>query len=444
MAVARWGEGLLRRGARLLPPVALDALLAAGLFVLTFGAGRISQGPPELVILQTALLLPLVWRRRAPFAAFCAVAAAAGVQWFVNVQLPADLALLVALYTVAAHSTGRRTLLAGAVVEGGVLLASARWAPEGQFPLSVVTLTAMAAVAVVAGTNMRARRAHLVSLKDRAVHLERERDRRARLAIVEERARIARDVHDIVTHNLSVMVALADSALYVRHRAPEKATDAMRHISGTGRQALTDMRRSLGVLQADEPDALLHPTPGIAQLGSLADRMAAAGLSTRLDVEGDFGPVPAAAQLAVYRVAQEALTNVLRHAPSGTRAEVRVRLSGGAVTVDVTDDGHGARATAPVSHTVSETVSPAVSPAGDSVRGAADGAHDGHGPRSGRGIAGMRERVAVYGGELRAGPLPGGGWRVTARLDLDMAGTGAGAWGGDRDRDRDGDGDGAA
>ncbi|MEV7010176.1 histidine kinase [Streptosporangium sp. NPDC051022] len=409
-------EDLLRRGTRLLSPMTLDALLATGLFALTLGPGRIPQDRPEIMALQAALLLPLIWRRRAPFATFCAIAAAAGVQWLADVQLPADLSLLIAVYTVAAHSTWRRTLLAGAVLEGGILLASARWAPEGAFPLSAVALTAMAAVAVATGTNMRTRRAYLVSLKERAVHLERERDQRAQLAIAEERARIARDVHDIVTHNLSVMVALADSAVYVRHLAPDKAADAMLQISGTGRQALADMRRSLGVLRADEPDALLHPMPGIAQLESLAGQMDAAGLPTRLDVEGDPGSVPAAAQLTVYRLAQEALTNALKHTPSGTRAEVRIRLSREAVTMDVTDDGHAAPAAVGAAHD-----GRAARPSGPCPSGPHPFGPRHFGPRSGHGISGMRERVAAYGGELRAGPLPGGGWRVSARLDLGTA-----------------------
>ncbi|MER5421621.1 sensor histidine kinase [Streptosporangium roseum] len=371
--------------------MAFDVLPAAVIFFGSVGLnGKVYQDPPGALILQAALSLPLVWRRRAPLAVFCAVAAVASVQWLIGVQLLTDVALLVALYTVAARSTWRRTLMAAAVLETGILLASARWAaPDGRFLSSAVFLTAVAVAVAVTGTNTRMRRAHLASLEDRAVRLERERDQRARLAVADERARIAREMHDIVTHNLSVMVALADGAVFAQTRSPDRATTAMRQISGTGRQALTDMRRSLGVLRVDGPDALRHPMPGIAQLESLAGQMRAAGLPTSLDLEGDPVSIPAAAQLTVYRLAQEALTNALKHTPPGTRAEVRVRCSSEAVTVDVTDDGRTARAP---------------------------------GPCSGHGIPGMRERAAAYGGTLDAGPLPGSGWQVSATLNLCPAG----------------------
>lgn len=392
---ARPVRALLRLGGHV-PSLAFDALLAAVLFLACVGLNsQVYRGPAGPLILHAALMLPLVWRRRAPLAVFCAVAAVAFVQWLAGFQLLTDVALLVALYTVASRSTWRRTLLAGAVLETGILLAGARWAaPYGSFLNSTVFLTAVATAVAVTGVNIRIRRAYLVSLEDRAVRLERERDQRARLAVADERARISREMHDIVTHNLSVMVALADGAVFAQRRSPDRATAAMHQISGTGRQALTDMRRSLGVLRADEPDARRHPVPGIAQLEPLADQMRAAGLPTRLDVEGDPTIVPAAAQLTVYRLVQEALTNTLKHAPTGTRAEVHVRCSPGSVTVDVIDDGR-----------VPHTPVP----------------HDGHG------LLGMRERAAAYGATLEAGPLPGRGWRVSAVLDLDLDTAGEGA-----------------
>ncbi|GAA0991436.1 sensor histidine kinase [Acrocarpospora macrocephala] len=360
-------------------PLVLDALLAALLFLVTLGPGQVVQGGPGIVVLQTALVLPLVWRRRAPLAVFGVIAAAAFVQWLTGVQLPADAALLVALYTLGAHSTWRRMLTAGAVLGIGILMASARWAPEGLFPLTAVASVAMAAAAALMGTAMADRRAYVASL-------ERDRDQRARLAVAEERAHMAREMHDIVTHNLSVMVALADSAIYVLPGSPDRAAAAVEQISGTGRQALAEMRRSLGVLRPGEPGAPRHPMPGVAQLPALVDRMRAAGLPTRLEVAGDPTPVPAAAQLTVYRLAQEALTNALKHTSPGTTAEVRVHISAEAVAVEVTDDGRAARAA---------VGSP------------------------GQGIIGMHERVAVFGGTLRAGPVSVGGWRVSARLDLD-------------------------
>ncbi|MFD8141835.1 sensor histidine kinase [Streptomyces sp. NPDC059708] len=382
----RWARtaALARRGARL-PPWVGDSLLPALLLVNALT----THAPPRLpvaVALTAALVLPLPWRRRAPRAVFAAVTAAAFVQWLVGMQLPADVALLVALFTVAANSGRRAALLAGAVVQAGVLLACLCWAPDGAFLPPFVAVTATVVAAAVLGVNVRTTRAYLAAVEERAERLEREGEQQARLAAAEERTRITREMHDIVTHNLSVMVALTDAAVYAQHRSPERATAAMLQTSETGRQALTDMRRALGVLRTGEPDAERHPLPGIAQLDTLADQMCAAGLPTRLEVRGGHAHVPATAQLTVYRLVQEALTNTLKHTPPGTTAEVRVHSSKGAVTVDVTDTGpHPPPPTA---------------------------AAPGHG------LPGMRERAAAYGGELRAGPLPGGGWEVRTRLLL--------------------------
>nr|WP_232246557.1 histidine kinase [Kitasatospora mediocidica] len=351
---------------------------------------RTPQELPVAAVLTTALALPLVWRRRAPLTVFGAVAVAAFVQWLLDVQLPADIALLVALHAVAANSGRRRTLVAGAVVEAGALLACLRWAADGAFLTPFVALTAMAVAAAVLGVNARTTRAYLAALEERAVRLEQQHDQQARLAVAEERTRITREMHDIVTHNLSVMVALTDAAVYAQHRSPERATTAMLQISETGRQALTDMRRSLGILRTDEPDAERHPPPGIAQLETLADQMCGAGLPTRLEVDGGHSHIPATAQLTVYRLVQEALTNTLKHTPPGTHAKVRIQCSAETVTVDVTDSGP----CPPL---------PAATP-------------------SGHGIPGMRERSAAYGGTLRAGPLPGGGWGVRTRLFLSSGG----------------------
>ncbi|MFE7526394.1 sensor histidine kinase [Kitasatospora sp. NPDC057542] len=312
----------VRRGSRL-PPAVWDALLPA-LLLLNVITTRAPHELPVATALTAALALPLLWRRRAPFTVFGAVAAAAFVQWLMDVQLPADIALLVALCTVAANTGRRGTLVAGAVVEAGVLLACLRWTTEGAFLTPFVAATAMTVAAAVLGVNVRTTRAYLAALEERAARLQQEQEQQARLAVAKERARITREMHDIVTHNLSVMVALTDAAVYAQHRLPDKATAAMLQISETGRQALTDMRRSLGVLRTDEPDAQRHPLPGIAQLEALADQMCAAGLPTRLDVHGGHAHIPATAQLTVYRLVQEALTNSLKHTPTGTRASVRI------------------------------------------------------------------------------------------------------------------------
>ncbi|WP_370950416.1 sensor histidine kinase [Amycolatopsis sp. cg5] len=348
-----------RRWASRLPPTAWDSLLPALLLLHV-----LTMWTPTAFVLTAALAVPLVWRRRAPLTVFGVVVAAACVQWLVDIQLPADIALLVALYTVATTSARRVTLLAAVVVEIGAVLACLRWATGGAFLTPFAALTAMVVAATVLGINVQTTHAYLEAARERAV--------------AEERTRITREMHDIVTHNLSVMVALTDAAVYA---PPDKAKAAMLQISETGRQALTDMRRSLGVLRTDEPDAARHPLPGIAQLDTLVAQTCAAGLPTGLDIDGDHTPIPATAQLTVYRLVQEALTNTLKHTPSGTHASVRIGCSPEAVTVHVTDTGPPVAA-----------------------------------PSSGHGITGMRERAAVYGGTLRAGPLPGGGWEVHTRL----------------------------
>ncbi|MFI0722449.1 sensor histidine kinase [Streptomyces sp. NPDC021224] len=387
--VAREGYAWVGTWLRL-SPTAVDAVLATGLFMATVAALRVPIGdrPALLLPLHAALVLPLVRRRRAPMTVFCCIAGAAFVQWACDVRIPTDITLLLALYAVAAYSTRRRTLLAFGLLELGILLATLRWSVHDRGTGTFVSLSAMATAAMVLGLNMRSRRDRLAALEDRAVRLERERDQQAQLAVAGERARIAREMHDIVTHNLSVMVALADGAAFAQQQSPERATAAMRQVSATGRQAITDMRRFLGVLRADEPDALRHPMPGIGRLPALVEQVRAAGLPTRLSVTGDPAPVPAAAQLTVYRLVQEALTNTLKHAPAKTRADVRIGCTPEEVTVTVTDDGAGA------------------GPVPDPGRPAGHGLH------------GMRERAAAYGGRLTAGPLPGGGWQVAAVLTL--------------------------
>lgn len=385
---------------RRLPAIAVDAIFAGALFLgfTMMSRGPLWHDPLALLLVQAGLVVPLVWRRRAPLLVFGCIAATAFGQWLADLRMPADVALLVSLYAVAAYCDRRRMLAAFAVMEVGIVLATVSWSLHDRGAATFISLSAMATAAAVVGVNIRSRRHHMAFLEDRAVRLERERDQQAQLAVAGERARIAREMHDIVTHNLSVMVALADGAVFAQQRTPERANDAMRQVSATGRQAITDMRRFLGVLRADEPDALRHPMPGVAQLESLVDQVRAAGLPTVLTVTGEPGAAPAAAQLTVYRLVQEALTNTLKHAPAGTRAEVRIGCAPDVLTVTVTDDGAG--------------------PAPGSAGSSASAGPDPEGRSPGHGIPGMRERASAYGGSLTAGPLPGGGWRVAAVLML--------------------------
>ena len=384
-AVLRVQRGVGRWGV----PWVVDACLAAGLFGGLLGISRnvIATDPVPMLAAHCGLVMPLAWRRRAPMIVFACMAATAWVQWAADLRMLTDITLLLGLYTVAAHRDRRRTLAAFAVLELGILLATLRWAMDGHAMGTFVSLSAMAVAATVIGSNVRGRRERMEFLEDRAVRLELERDQRAQLAVAGERTRIAREMHDIVTHNLSVMVALADGAVFAQSASPERAASAMRQVGVTGRQAITDMRRFLGVLRADEPDALRHPQPGVAQVEALVDQVRAVGLPTRLEISGDAAAVPAAAQLTAYRLVQEALTNTLKHAAGATRAEVVIACTPESVTLSVTDDG-----------------------AGSVPRQRVSG--------SGHGLPGMRERAAAYGGRLTAGPLPGGGWRVAAALTL--------------------------
>ncbi|WP_211233222.1 sensor histidine kinase [Solirubrobacter soli] len=354
-------------------PLLADLLLT--LVLLALGVVG-SHGTARLF--GIALTLPLIWRRRAPFAVFTVIAVTALGQWLADVNQFSDVALLIAIYTVAAQESRGRLIAASAMLELGIVLAVARWA-DTAVVASFVLLTGMATAAVVLGLNVRTRRAYLASVEERAAQLERERDQQSQLAAAAERARIAREMHDIVAHNLSVMIALADGASYTASR--EHAADAMQQVSKTGRHALGEMRRLLGVLRSDDATAL-SPQPGLADLEPLLEQVRAAGLHARLETSGEPVALGAGAELTVYRLVQEALTNTLKHAGTDASATVRLHYDADGVEVEVTDDGHGRSRVA----------------------------------AGGQGLNGMRERAAVYGGELEAGPAPQGGWRVRTRL----------------------------
>ncbi|GAA4629693.1 sensor histidine kinase [Actinoallomurus vinaceus] len=388
--VARWGPHTRALTGR--HPAVVDGAFA--LVLLLVGVPHLLREPPKQPLLgwglQIALLVPLIWRRRAPFTAFSVVAALAFVQWLGGVLLSTgDVAVLIALYSVAAHSTLRRLLVAAGIVEVGVAMATVQWAPRGHLPKVFVLLSGMTTAAAVIGLNMRTRRAYLASLEDRAARLEKERDQQAQIVAAEERARIARDVHDIVTHSLSVMVALTDGAAYTLPLSPERAADAVSKASEIGREAIAEMQRVLDVLRQDAPPpaGLRRPQPGLGQLDVLLTEVRAAGLPVEFVVTGQPPAMASGAELTIYRLVQEALTNVRKHTPPGTSARVRLEYAVTHVEVEITDNGRPAAGV----------------PAGRR--------------RGGHGIAGMRERVAVYGGLMQAGPLPDGGWRVHARFE---------------------------
>jgi signal transduction histidine kinase len=337
-------------------------------------------------VLDQALVLPLVFRRRRPFMIFLLVAAVGLVQWLADVSLMADAALLLALYTVAERESRIRTIAAAAMLEAGVVLASVRFKPvDDSLVNSLVFLTAMVVAALFLATTIRARRAYLESLVDRAAQLEVERDQQARLAATRERTRIAREMHDIVAHNLSVMIALADGASLTNAGDPAAATEAMASVSATGRDALAEMRRLLGVLRDDDTPSALVPQPCLAQVDELADRVRQVGRSVTVSVTGTPQPLPPTVDATAYRIVQECLTNVVKHATGATRAEVALRWGAASLTIEVADDG-------------------AAGPPG------AIGV--------GHGLGGIEERVALFGGTASFGSRGAGGWRVCVVLPI--------------------------
>jgi signal transduction histidine kinase len=345
--------------------------------------------PQTLVIVVLALgAAPLLVRRiwsLPVFGLVVAVNLAAGLA--VHGHALNGAALLIALYTVAAMRPRRDActcagLLEVTVVTGLLLFAGGGWWFDAIFA------SGMVAAALGLGLYSATRRAYLAELHDRAERLERERDQQGALATAAERTRIAREMHDIVAHNLTVMVTLSEAAIATSAASPERATDLMRKVSATGRRALADTRRLLGVLRpGQDPDEDLQPVPGLAQLDTLIEQVRSAGLDTTLEIRGAAPDVPAGLQLTAYRLVQEALTNTLKHGGTGARASVRLRFQPGELRVDIDDDGAGA--TAPATASI------------------------------GSGLIGMQERVHAYGGDVQAGPRSGGGWKVSAQLHLD-------------------------
>jgi signal transduction histidine kinase len=364
-------------------PRLIDAAIVAALVVLSTVPPHARDQGAAAVAFSIALALPLLWRRKHPIAVFGAVAALALAQWLADIRAFGDIALLVALYTVALTQPLRRTLAAAAVLEVGVVLATARWG-GGEALKLFIGLSGLATAAGVLGTSARNRRAFLSALEERAARLEQERDQQGRLATAAERSRIAREMHDIVAHNLSVMIALADGAAYAVRSAPDRAEAALATASRTGREALTEMRRLLGVLR-DEPTAEGRaPQPGIVEVDALVEQVRAAGVPVRYAITGVASALPQGLQLAAYRIVQEALTNTLKHAGPDAHAAVSLSCGPDSLEVEVRNSGL-----------------PAELPA-----------------EEGGGLRGMRERAAVYDGVVDAGPLPAGGWCVHTRLRL--------------------------
>lgn len=390
------GRGWMGRIRRWLPPwpdIALAAVLLFGsggvMVAVTGSTPRSGEAAPiaagsdvwmlvalgVLTFLQTA---PLAFRRRRPILVLAIVVVASVVLSFFGRTPIEAFALFVALYSVAAHTDRRAAIRAGLaalIVLAGPLTLQGDIGPiEGFFELGFLALGWMFG-------------AYLGELRGRAERVRREQENEKRRAVAEEQARIARELHDVMAHSVSVMVVQAAAAEDVFDTAPERARQALRSIESTGRQALSEVRRVLDVLRSSDGEELT-PQPGLSRLEELIGEVRAAGLPVVLRVDGARPKLPAGVDLSAYRIVQEGLTNTLKHGRGVTRATVALSYRPDELCVEVCDDG-GASST---------------------VGGEA---------RTGHGLIGMRERVAVYGGELFAGPRAGGGFGVRARFPLE-------------------------
>jgi signal transduction histidine kinase len=337
-------------------------------------------------VLLLLVTLPLAVRRRMPAATLLNAAGALVLGAFLvshsnGVPVGVFLAMLLAFYSVGAHCDDRRSYFVGVVAVAAI--AAADLARPGSFNASGSRPAAWLAFAIawLVGRDLRRRRQRVAELEDRAVRLEREREEQAQLAVAEERGRIARELHDVIAHSVSVIVVQAQAGPHLVND-PQRVVGVFRAIESSGRDALVELRRLLGILRSEDEELAIGPQPGLGSLQSLVEQMHTAGLPVQLRIEGEPVQLPAGIDLSAYRIVQEALTNVVKHAGDAA-AEVVVRYGPRALELAIVDDGHG-RAT--------------------SRNGA------------GHGLIGMRERVALYSGTIEAGTQDGGGYAVRARL----------------------------
>jgi signal transduction histidine kinase len=373
---------------------AFDVLLALGVFgasladLLHGGRGSGWGGPRALELLVAlGISVPLVWRRTHPGAALAVVGAAG----FVSVLLVAPrqaafeafLALILAFYALGAHGRGRRSIyilvvaLAVGFVGGLVLVATGNSTAGNALPTVIWAFCAW-----TVGRIIRSWRSRAAELEAANRVLEEQRELQAEAAVAVERGRIARELHDVIAHNVSMIVVQAGAATRILEGDQPEVSAALDAIETTGRETVDEMRRLLGVLRTTDDAQALAPQPGLARLEELVEHVRAAGVPVQLKIEGTPTALPPALDLSAYRIAQEALTNVLKHA-AGAHAAVTVRFDRDQVALEIRDDGAGGRT----------------------------------GFGTGNGLIGMRERVALWGGQLRAG-RDGRGWVVRASLPI--------------------------
>ena len=402
----------LWRRARDLDPLVADGALALALLLVS-SWGLLTPGllsavlpalhspppTPSLIPLTALMIAPVVVRRRWPPTAFGLQVAAWTLAAFISNRIGitggAVAALLLVAYSAGAYSAHRAVSLATVTVGslalevGPAVVSPGRFgrflSPTSESNLLAAVVTVLVPVtAWLLGNAMRARRRHVAELEDRAVRMRRERESSLRAALAEERAHIARELHDVVAHGVSVMIIQAEAARRLVTCSPAQAAEALRTVSATGSDALGELEHLLRVLDAGDGQAELEPAPTLSSLERLLARMRATGVEVELHRAGRPRPLSRGVELTAYRVVQEALTNVLKHG-GGARAELNLDYGPDGLRVEVVDDGRAASAAV--------------------------------GER-GRGLLGMRERVAAYGGELETGPRPQGGYAVRAWLPL--------------------------
>ncbi|MDQ0765025.1 sensor histidine kinase [Streptomyces canus] len=354
-------------------------------------------GVPAVLALIAGLTIPLLWRRQHPMTVYAITAATAVAALPLGILTAADAGRLVALLNVGRRGTARQLVVALAVGLAQGIAAYVVYSDDGQIDhflqapaLILITLLDVVAIAGL-GVISRLVNSYITALQDRAVRLEVERDQRARLAAAAERARIAREMHDILGHTLSVVVGLAGGAAGLTENEPRRGADTLRLIADSGRGALGDLRRLLTVIHDEpgEPGPVppLAPQPGLADLDALLERVRSAGPSATLHTEGDLEGLAPGLQLVVYRIVQEALTNTLKHAAPAPTVQVAVCVGHDLVHVTIEDTGP------------------------HRLRHRADRSDGG-----GQGLVGMRQRAALYQGSITAGPNTRGGWTVRALL----------------------------
>jgi signal transduction histidine kinase len=393
-------------------PLVADGLLAALLAAFSLVAlwyanrdceGGCRPGGAAAVALVLAQTLPLAWRRRHPLVVGLVTGLATagyGLAPYPDLAMPIPIGGVVGLYSVAAWGSRRAALASGAVAAVMVVVTLSLPRTDADVVDAAFVSLALAG-AWLLGDRARVQRALAAELQERAARLERERAEEAGRAVASERARIARELHDVVAHHVSMMVVQAEAGPVAVERDPARAAGAFEAIAATGRQALVEMRRLLGMLRGDEEQApSLAPQPGLAEVPSLVEQVGRAGLRVELVVEGTRAPLPAGVDLSAYRIVQEALTNAVKHGGAG-RARVLVRYGPDDLRLLISNEVAGGDGS-------------------ESASGRRSTDSDRQVRRSG--LVGMRERVNLFGGELHTGPGPDGGFTVDARIPIGTVG----------------------